>query len=386
MTVPQYRSLLSFLLAFADPRPGTPQYRWDLLLKLLLAGLVSGHGSPSELARWASLRCLRLQQLLGLRDERMPSERTFGRVLDALCPLRTEEQIRQHNGQSGCDGERPATWRGRDGVLRRLLSVDGKVVRGASSYGRKVWLLSLTDPGSGQVLRQLRVETGRNEIPTAPVLLAGYDLRGCVVAMDAGLAHRDLAQQIVDQGGDYLMVIKGNQPETQAGIAALFAVPSSPCFDPERERTTQTERSHGRMVERFFESSELVAGTVCWPGCRQVARRCNRAYLLRKRRWRKIRWTYLLTSLPATIAGPKQLLLLARGHWGIENRLHWRRDVTLREDACRVRARHRPQLLATLRNGFIAAYEAAGDWPSLADCVAYLAADPIHALQFIGAL
>lgn len=378
----EYSALCAFLLSLPDPRPGHPRYPWPALIRLLLMGLASGCTGTTKLVRWASLRRERLAGLLALPDSRMPSERTFGRLLDALPPVLVEDQLTAYQ-QTPAARQAQVRWRGRDGVERWLWSLDGKVVRTASAYGHQVWLVSLTCAGTGRVIRQARVAAGTNEIPTAAALLVGLDLTGVVLACDAGLAHRDLAAQILAQGGDYLMVIKGNEPEAQAGIAELFATPSSPGCDPDRERTLERERAHGRLAERLLEASELVEGTLEWPGVHQVCRRANRVTLLRQQRRRQVRPTYLVTSLPATVAGPRQLLWLARGRWGIENRLHWRRDVTLGEDRCRVRARERPHLLAALRNALLAAVHSSGDWPSLPDALAYFEADPIHAMQFI---
>ena len=382
----QYVPLCRYLYTHPDPRDRRGRrYAWSTLLELLAAGLVAGCRGPLDLARWARLRRATLDAALALRGARTPSEATFRWLLGALHVATIEELVAEHNRQQAPGEADAVAFCGRDGRRRRLLAVDGKVVCGANARGNKVWLVSLSCPLSGRVLAQRRVACRSGEVPCAHALLAGRDLRGTIVAVDAGLAHAALAARIVAQGGDYLMLIKGNQPTVQAALAEHFALPASRGFDAEREQTTQRETGHGRREERWLACTEALNDWLDWPGLGQALVRENRVVDLHRGAAREVRRTYALTSLSAEQAGAGMLLALCRARWGIENRVHWRRDVTLNEDRCAVAKGDAPQVLAALRNAWLAIV-AGHEGLTLPEATAQCQADPIRALQLVGAL
>jgi predicted transposase YbfD/YdcC len=180
------------------------------------------------------------------------------------------------------------------------------------------------------------------ELKVAPRLLDRLALKGLVVTVDALHTQRKTARVIVGGGGDYLMVVKENQPSLYEEIELLFADPPlGEVFDRDLSR-----RTHGdRYEERDLLASSALAGYVDWPHVGQVCR-------IERRVWRKgklrVEVAYAITSLKN--AGAKKLQRLWRGHWGIENRLHWVRDVTMGEDLSQVRTKSAPQVMAALRN------------------------------------
>lgn len=187
----------------------------------------------------------------------------------------------------------------------------------------------------------------------APHLLAGLPLHGAVVTGDALYCQRALCAQIVAAGGDYLIFVKGNQPTLEDAITLLFDEPP-----PGEVFATTTQRhQHGsrREVRRLWASGALT-GYLDWPGCQQVGR-LARTWTDRGRAGGETR--QFVTSLPTTVE-PEAVVAVARGHWGIENRLHYVRDVTLGEDASRVRTGAAPRVLAALRNAVLAILRAAG--------------------------
>jgi predicted transposase YbfD/YdcC len=192
----------------------------------------------------------------------------------------------------------------------------------------------------------------------APALLAALPLRGRVVTGDALYCQRALCAAVRRRRGDYLVIVRENQPELLWAIATLFADPPV----GERFATAATWDKHGDRVEvRRLWASTALAGYLDWPGALQVARverTCDR----RGRRTREVR--YLITSLAPAI-GPAALLRRVRQHWGIENRLHWVRDVTMGEDASQVRSGAAPQVMAALRNAVIGLLRRAG-WDNIA--------------------
>ena len=175
-------------------------------------------------------------------------------------------------------------------------------------------------------------------------LLGELDLAGKVVTGDALYAQRDLSRDIVAQGGDYLWMLKGNQPTTLAAVELLFREPPYGETFPEAR---QENRYGGRKERRWLRVSTALRDYLDWPGLQQV---CCLERTRVQRGTTTVELAYAITSLSPEQASPERLLELWRGHWGIECRLHWVRDVTLGEDRCRVRSGAAPQVLAALRN------------------------------------
>lgn len=155
-----------------------------------------------------------------------------------------------------------------------------------------------------------------------------------------------------EKGGHWLFRLKGNQPELLAGVALLFEHPVSPPTVV-RQRGRHGDRLEGRELEL---SSDLNAWAH-WPGLAQVGRLTS---LRRRKGETTLETSYLITSLSAQQASPAQLLALVRGHWGIENRVHWVRDVTFDEDRCQIRTGAAPQVMAALRNLVIGLFRLRG--------------------------
>lgn len=236
------------------------------------------------------------------------------------------------------------------------------------------------------MLAQQAVLEKSNEITAVPALLAGRDLSNTVITMDALLTQRELAQQIVDQKGHYLTVVKENQPGLYQAIALLFEgapwLPREKAAEYQMHRTV--DKGHGRLETRTLESSTSLAGYLDWPGASQVMRRqCERLILKSGEVSREI--TYGITNLPASQVGAATLEALWRGHWTIENGTHYVLDVTLGEDACQVHTGEAPSALSILRKAIHALLRARG-WSNMADALRYYGASVPRALRLIGAL
>jgi predicted transposase YbfD/YdcC len=263
-------------------------------------------------------------------------------------------------------------------------AVDGKAVRGANRHGAQVHLVSLVRHDDARVLRQVAVAEKSNEITAAPRLLADRDLTGAVVTMDALLTQRSLAEQIRRQGGHYLLVVKEHHPTLYAAIDQLFTgeVPAEP--SDHAASVTTREKRHGRLTTRTLERTAALNDYLDWPDVGQVLRRTDHAvHLTTGKVSHEV--TYGLTSLPAAATTPAEVEQVWRGHWTIENRVHYPRDVTLGEDACQVRAGHAPQALAALRNALLSLLRAQG-WTNIAAALRHYGAYVTRALRLLGAL
>jgi predicted transposase YbfD/YdcC len=260
------------------------------------------------------------------------------------------------------------------------IALDGKTLRGTRKQGAPgSHLLSALSHHLGLTLAQQAVDTKTNEITAVETVLRQLVLPGRVLTMDALLTQRQVAQTIVDGGGDYVMVVKDNQPRLRADIALVFTRP--PAGD--RQATAQTvDSGHGRIEHRQIMTSEALVGYSDWPGLAQVFE-IGRHVITKKTGEERVEVVYGVTSLRPERAAPGQLLAFVRGHWHIENKSHWVRDVTFDEDRSQVRCGSIPQVMAALRNTVIGLLRGAGHTNIAAAC-RRLAAEPTQALALIG--
>lgn len=368
----KYTTLLEALADVPDPRKRRGQrYPWRLLLVLISAALVSNQRNGRAIGQWVREHHDELAEAMGRAGKPMPSEATLRRALRAVDLARLEERLGAFT--RGCQTPQEA-------ASLQGIAVDGKEIRGARAHGRVVHLVEAVGH-DGCVLNETAVSHKSNEITAAPRLLKGLDLRGKVVTVDALLAQRRLARQICQQGGHYLMVIKEDQPESWAAIKLLFEEP------PEGTSAAETvvrtfSKGHGRREWRTLETSSALQEWLNWPDHRQVLRRTCRRLLLKTGELQE-ETTYAVTSLPRHDADAALLEGLWRGHWTIENRVHYVRDVTFGEDAGQAYRGSTPQALAALRNALLSLLRSLG-WANIADALRHYQAKVTHALQLIG--
>lgn len=387
MDEPKYSTLMEALQALPDRRKARgKRFEWSFLLALVASALASGQHSGSEIADWVALHASELIKCLKPRRGQVASGSTLRRVLQDIDIAVLEQNVTRYTSELTMEGAPSGTITTSTGEVLRGQALDGKQVRGATAHGQPVHLVSLVEHGSGRTVAQMAVEQKRNEISAAPRLLSGRDLTGTVTTMDAMLTQRSLAQQILDQQGHYLMVVKRNQPELQEAIATLF---EQPVWLPhekaiEYDDTTEVDKAHGRLEHRRLESSTTLNDYLDWPGVGQVMRRCCQRQVLKTGK-SSLEITYAITDLRPEQADAAGLAALWRGHWTIENRVHYARDVTFGEDACQIHIGTAPQALAILRNALLALLRHQG-WTNLAQALRFQAASVTRALQLIGAL
>lgn len=215
------------------------------------------------------------------------------------------------------------------------------------------------------------------ELTVAPEVLAQLNLQGRVVTGDALYAQKDLSQQVVEQGGDYFWVVKENQPTLRADIALVFAEPPwgetvASCL----ERSRHGDRGEIRQLWATTALNEYLD----WPHVQQVC--CVQRSVTRKGVTRE-ETAYAITSLSPAKADAQRSLQIWRGHWGIENRLHYVRDVTMKEDASQVRSGAAPQVMAGLRNLVIGLLRSSGA-TNIAAALRHYSYKPTEALSLLG--
>ncbi len=223
--------------------------------------------------------------------------------------------------------------------------------------------------------RKRGVRDKEAELTVVPEVLKALDLRGLVVTGDALLAQRGLCQQIVEQGGEYLFTVKANQPTLMEDIATLFADPPT-----KPSEVVQRHRHGDRREVRKLQASSALNEYSDWPHLAQV---CRIERAVTRKDQTKVEGAFAVTSLWPHEAGPRRLLELSRGHWGIETRLHWVRDVTLGEDQSQVRTASAPQVMAAFRNAVIGLLRMAGA-TNIAAALRRHSAHPQEALALVG--
>jgi predicted transposase YbfD/YdcC len=374
--------LMDYLANIPDPRGVRGRrYEWLIILVILCVALVCGQKTIWAMAHWAFLHAPEIIAALGLTLRRLPSVVTFYRAVRKVSIVELERCMAAY-GQA-VDAQDPVSGciRGLRGELLRGQAVDGKTLRGASAHGELVHLLSLVRHESSVTLAQERVAQKTNEITGVPHLLAGRDLTGTVTTKDALLSQRAIDRQILNQGGDYLTVIKRNQPDSWQAIDQLFR--ATPLDPTDRQVYTYAEKGHGRLERRTLVSSTELNQYVRWPGVQQVLQRtCRRVNTRTGEVEEEI--TYGLTSLSRERVSIQHIEQFWRWHWTIENRDHYVRDVTLGEDQCQVHTGSAPQALAALRNGVLIALRHQG-WENIAAALRHYGASVQKALALLGA-
>jgi len=377
----QFTSLLPFLEAVPDPRQARgKRYPWRFLLVGVCGALLSGQLTGSAIAEWVAEHAQEIATFLEIALPGIPSHSTVRRALRYVDVEALEGLIGEFNQALDREGLASSRAAGANDQSLRGEAIDGKELRGAGAHGAKVHLLSMVRHGSGITLAQQQVEEKTNEIPTVPEMLAGRDLRGTVITLDALNTQRATAQMIISQGGDYLMVVKENQPTLYADIETFFQGTFLPRED-DRDTYTRSSKGHGRLETRTLTCSAGLSSYLDWPGAKQVARRqCLRRVIRLGKASSEV--TYAVTSLDRQRAGAQRLEAFWRGHWTIENKVHYVRDVTLGEDACQMHKGSAPRALAALKNALLTALRHCG-WTNIAAALRYYGAFACRALAFL---
>lgn len=362
--------LRRYLAVVPDPRdPRGIRHALASILALAAAAVAAGAESLTAIAEWATDAPQHVLTTLGVRHcprrdrHVVPDEATIRRVLGALDGDALDTAISAWITATTPTSTPP------------VIAVDGKSVRGtfARTGGAGVHLLSALTHHTGLVLGQHLVPEGTSEISQFQPLLADIALTGAVVTADALHTTHAHARYLHQAGAYYVFTVKANQHRLHQRLGTLPW--------PQGEHHTHTGIGHGRCEQRTLEILPAPAD-LGFPHATQVwqVSRYRTDQLTRKLQSHTV---FGVTNLPSTHADPIDIAGHLRGHWHIENRLHWVRDVTYGEDTSRIRTGHAPRVMASLRNLAISALRLAGH-TSIATALRRMARDATRPLHLFG--
>ncbi|MGL5708144.1 MAG: ISAs1 family transposase, partial [Aeromonas sp.] len=272
----------------------------------------------------------------GLFTKGLPVHDTIARIISRIKP----EQF-----QNAFLRWMQATAERTDGTL---IAIDGKTLR--SSYDRDsrqsaIHMVSAFAAHNRLVLGQVKTDAKSNEITAIPELLALLDVKGCLVSIDAMGCQTHIASTIFNGGGDYLLAVKGNQPTLHNAVRSALA---DAMKAPLTEENLGLEQQHGRMEGREYHvlpAGALAAVFPEWKNLKTIGVAIS--YRVENKRKLSIEHRYYISSAELT---PAQFATAVRGHWAIENSLHWVLDVVMNEDACQIYRGNAAQILANARH------------------------------------
>src|SRR2546426_241861 len=340
-------SLVQHFKSLPDPRVNrTKDHDLMDILVIAICTLLCGGETFNDMEDFGRAKEPWFKTFLTLRNG-IPSHDTFNRVLAALDPKKFLECF--------------LTWTQglRQAVPQEIVALDGKALRRALHQNQSAqYVVSAWAESNGLVLGQLKVDEKSNEITAVPELLRVLELSNCIVTIDAMGCQKKIAKEIIEADADYVLALKGNQERVHEEMKSFL---DSTLLERETKRPVgvpppkgaatlasweTVEKDHGRLeTRRYYQSDELgwFADLSKWEGLKSV----GMVEAIRELQGRQtIERRYYLSSLALDV---KTFARAVRGHWGVENKLHWVLDVCFREDQSRARAGYAAENLATLR-------------------------------------
>lgn len=371
-------SLYEYLEQIEDKRQAKGRrYKLIDLLVLMLLAKLGGEDTPSGMAEWISHRKETWVACQIIDKPKTASHMTYRRILQEIISAEGFEKILQQYHRRRLEME-----------CEIIITIDGKTVRGTIPYGacRGAHLLAVYVPSQGLVLAQAEVDKKENEIVVAPKIVSQVILAGMIVIADAMHTQKSLSEQVVAANADYVWTVKDNQARTRWAIEKTFVqevcnLQKGAPLSADIHMATTTHKRNGRIEQRTVMTSTQLNDYLQWPHVAQVFRIERIVHHPHgKGKTREI--VYGLTSLTPQKAGPEKLLALFREYWKIENGLHYRRDVTLHEDATRQTIGSAGHNMAILNNLVIGLCLGMG-YKNLASARRFFDAHPNAALSLI---
>lgn len=335
-------NLHAHLQGLEDKRRGAgKRHKLIDILTIAICGIICGADDWNGIEEYGQAKEEWLRQFLEL-PHGIPSHDTFGRVFSWLDPVAFEQSFLSwvQTVMKVTEGQ--------------VIAIDGKTLRRSHDHANgkeAIHIVSAWAEKNCLVLGQVKVDEKSNEITAIPALLRILEISGCIVTTDALGCQQEIASTVIERGGDYLLALKENQNQLYEDVTDLFKGAEEVKFlDVEHTYAKTTNKNHGRIEIRECwaisdpDFTHYLLGFENWKGLRTLikvtAHRQMQGETTTEDR-------YFISSLKTPA---KRILKVVRGHWGIENGLHWVLDIAFREDESRVRKDHAPENLAILRH------------------------------------
>jgi predicted transposase YbfD/YdcC len=335
-------SIQEFFADLEDPRSSiNRRHLLGDMIVICILGVIAGADGPKAIATWATAQkdwlCKHLELPYGI-----PSHDTIGRLLALLRP-----EAFQKCFQGWIASLQHAS--GIDETEQEIIAIDGKTLRRSHDRRRSLGPLHMVSAWAvrgGISLGQLATAEKSNEVMAIPELLEQIDIRGAVVTIDAQGCQRAIARDIIDGGGDYVLALKGNQTKLFEAVKKYVEeILANKSHESNTYRHQEVVKGHGRTDTLIYYQLPLsdALAKFPWKGLRTIGVAIRRSVQQGKE---TLETRYYISSLKLHV---KRFAKAVRGHWHIENTLHWCLDVTFREDECRVRNRHAADNLSWLK-------------------------------------
>jgi predicted transposase YbfD/YdcC len=332
-------TFLDYFKALEDPRLDNHNRRHELIdiLVITILATICGADTWTEINEFGIAKYDWLKTFLHLPNG-IPSHDTFGRIFSLIDPRKFEACFSAWIGSLEID------------TTNEIIAIDGKTLRGSGNRRKNdkaLHLVSAWAVNNRLMLGQIKTEEKSNEIEAIPRLLNMLDVSNSIVTIDAMGCQKSIAEQIIEQGADYVLSLKENQPSLYQDIVNIFAQGEFLQFKKMlNKRKIEKVHDHGRTETRRYtliSARDPLMFELRWPGLKSVGMlevtRTTHHQVERSKR-------FFITSLDEDIDG---FMRAARKHWSIEINLHWSLDVSFKEDLNRARVGHSAQNLATVR-------------------------------------
>ena len=328
-------SIFQHLEELTDPRTGwTLRHQFIDIVVIAIMAVLSGADDWNAIEAYGEAKQPWLAEFLKLPNG-VPSHDTFSRVISCIEPKQFAQCLQNWSTQI-------ATMLG-----AKVIAIDGKTLRG--SYDREdkqkaLHMVSAWASSHRLLLGQVKVDSKSNEITAIPKLLELIDIDGCIITIDAMGCQKEIAHQIVQRGGDYVLALKGNQGNLHKAVEQAFeeTLRHAGGMVP-YEYSKSTESGHHRIETRQCWLIAAASIASAWPSTKTLV-------MVKSERtcWNKVstETRYYISSVPANV---EKIAGAVRSHWSIENQLHWFLDVVFGEDDSRIRKDHGAENFGTLR-------------------------------------